>query len=202
MTPHRTRKERENMAADSKQKRRTQLKMYLENNPFLTDEVLADKLDVSVQTIRLDRAVLDIPDVRERTRRVAEENYSRVRSINSGEIVGQLLDLHLGDTATSLLETNGDMAFEKTNIVRSHFIFAQAESLALAVIDADVAVTGLANIKYKKQVKPGEKLLAEAEVIRRKGDDKCVVLVESASGGEEVFRGKFVVFALGSEGDG
>lgn len=189
------------MAADSKQKRRIQLKMYLENNPFLTDEVLAGKLDVSVQTIRLDRAVLGIPDVRERTRRVAEENYSRVRSINSGEIVGQLLDLELGVIGKSLLETNQDMSFEKTHIVRSHFIFAQAESLALAVIDADVAVTGLANIKYKKQVTPGEKLLAEAEIIRQRGDDKSVVLVETESSGEKVFRGKFVVFALDSEGD-
>ncbi len=190
------------MATTSKDKRRTQLKLQLEENPFLTDKVLAEKLDVSVQTIRLDRAVLGIPDVRERTRRVAEKNYSRVRSINSGEIVGELLNLQLGKCGTSLLQTNEDMVFEKSKIVRSHFIFAQADSLSLAVIDSSIAVTGLANIKYKSQVTAGEKLLAEAEVIRKKGQDKSVVLVETVSGGQKVFRGKFVVFALNSGGGG
>lgn len=190
------------MSALSKERRREELRLYLCNNPFLTDEDLAEKLGVSVQTIRLDRSVLRIPDVRERTRRLAEKNYDRVRSINSGEIVGQLIDLQLGSRGTSILETHQEMVFEKTRIVQSHFIFAQADSLALAITDADVAVTGLANSKFKRQVTAGETLVAEAEVIRRKGPDKWVVLVETLSDEVKVFRGKFVVFALDGEDQG
>lgn len=185
----------------SKERRRARLETYLDRNPFFTDEDLAAKFDVSIQTIRLDRQVLGIPDVRQRIKRVAEDNFDRVRSLNSGEIVGRLLDLKLGSWAMSVMETNEDMVFQRTRIVRSHFIFAQADSLALAVIDADVAVTGLVNVKYKRPVTVGEELLARAEVIRRKGRDKHVVLVETTSGEQKVFRAKFVVFVLDEEED-
>ncbi len=183
----------------SKERRRTRLETYLDRNPFFTDEDLAAKFEVSIQTIRLDRQVLGIPDVRERIKRVAEDNFDRVRSLSSGEIVGRLLDLKLGSWAMSVMETDEEMVFQKTRIVRSHFIFAQADSLALAVIDADVAVTGLVNVKYKRPVTVGEELLARAEVIRRKGRDKHVVLVETTSGEQKVFRAKFVVFVLDEE---
>lgn len=185
----------------SKERRRARLETYLDRNPFFTDEELAAKFGVSIQTIRLDRQVLGIPDVRERIKRVAEDNFDRVRSLSCGEIVGRLLDLKLGSWAMSVMETHEDMVFQKTRIVRSHFIFAQADSLALAVIDADVAVTGLVNVKYKRPVTVGEELLARAEVIRRKGRDKHVVLVETTSGEQKVFRAKFVVFVLDEEED-
>ncbi len=42
----------------------------LERNPFLTDEQLAKALEVSIQTIRLDRLRMNIPEVRERTRQM------------------------------------------------------------------------------------------------------------------------------------
>ena len=51
------------------------------------------------------------------------------------------------------------MVFEKSKVVRSHFMFAQAESLALAVIDAEAALTGVANIKYKQPVCVGQNCL-------------------------------------------
>lgn len=37
----------------------------LERNPFLTDEQLAKALEVSIQTIRLDRLRMNIPEVRD-----------------------------------------------------------------------------------------------------------------------------------------
>ncbi len=188
------------MTVSSKEARRSRLQKCLRDDPFLTDEDLAARFGVSIQTIRLDRAALGIPDVRMRTRQVAQDNFDRVRSMSCGEIVGRLLDLQLGSSALSLLETYEDMVFEKTRIVRSHFIFAQADSLALAVIDADVALTGLVNVKFKRPVRVGEELLARADVIRTKGEDKYVVLVETTSAGQKVFRGKFVVFVL-DEGD-
>jgi acyl-coenzyme A thioesterase PaaI-like protein len=88
------------------------------------------------------------------------------------------------------------MVFEKSRIVRSHFILAQADSLALAIINSDVALTGLANIKYRRPVRVGERLVARAEIIREKGPDKFVVLVLTNVGDEQVFRGKFVVLAV------
>src|SRR5690606_8233638 len=173
-----------------------------EENPFLTDEELAARFDVSVQTIRLDRLALGIPELRERTREMAERSYSLVKSIGAREIVGELVDLELGRWGISILETTPDMVFEKTRIVRSHFLFAQADSLALAIIDADVAVTGIVNVKYKRPVTAGERLVARAEVIRVKGDDKFVVQVVTRSGQEQVFRAKFMIFALSGEKDG
>lgn len=184
----------------TRRRRQHELERQLQENPFLTDEELAALFQVSVQTIRLDRMTLGIPEVRERTREMAQRSYEAVKSIASREIVGDLVDLDLGRSAISILNTTDEMVFEKTQIVRSHFLFAQADSLALAVIDADVAVTGLVNVKYKRIVEAGERLVAKAEVMRRKGRDKFVVLVVTRVRDETVFRAKFVVFVLSKEG--
>ncbi len=174
--------------------RRERLRAVLGSNPFLSDGRLARHFGVSVQTIRLDRMALGIPDQRTRTKEVAERAYGRVRSMSQGEIVGELIDLELGKSAISVLEVIPEMAFQRTGVTRGHYIFAQADSLAIAVIDAKKVVTGIANLKFKRQARVGEKLVAKATVIREKGN-KSVVLVETRSDGEEVFRGKFLVFA-------
>ena len=186
------------MGHDPKQ-RREQLKEILTANPFLPDRRLARHFDVSVQTIRLDRLALGIPGQRTRTKQVAERAYQRLRSMGQREVVGELADLGLGKSGISIMEITPDMAFERTGITRSHYIFAQADSLAISVIDADNVVTGIANLKFKRQAKVGEKLIAKAQVIRQKGQ-KFVVLVETRVRGELVFRGKFLVFALDERG--
>lgn len=175
--------------------RQAHLRERLKENPFLSDEELARLFGVSVQTIRLDRLALGIPELRERTKSVAERTYGIVKSLGSKEIVGELIDITLGSRGISILETTSDMVFERTRVVRGQYIFAQADSLAIALIDADVVLTGLANVKFKRPVFLGEKLVAKGEVIRRKGDHS-VVLVETFVGTEKVFRGKFVVFAV------
>lgn len=184
------------MASGAKKRdRQNQLMEKLRENPFLSDEELARLFQVSIQTIRLDRLALGIPELRERTKSVAERTLGIVKSMGTKEIVGELLDIVLGERGISILESTGDMAFERTRIVRGHYIFAQADSLAIALVDADVVLTGLANVKFKRPVFVGEKIVAKGEVIRRKGDS-YVVLVESKVGSEKVFRGKFVVFAV------
>lgn len=190
------------MGTLNRKQRQEQLGKTLAENPFLTDEELAELFDVSVQTIRLDRLTLGIPELRLRTEEVARASIEKVKSIGTREIVGELVDLELGDYGISIMETTSDMVFEKTKIVRSHYLFAQADSLALAIIDADIAVTGLVNVKYKRPVTAGERLVAKAEVIRRRGEDKFVVLVTTKSGQEQVFRAKFVVFVLREGTDG
>ena len=41
------------------------LQQTIESNPFITDEDLAEKFQVSIQTVRLDRMELSIPELRE-----------------------------------------------------------------------------------------------------------------------------------------
>lgn len=175
-----------------KKERQKKLIEKLEKDPFLTDEELMHMFDVSIQTIRLDRLEQGIPELRERIKTVAEKIYSKVRTIEQKEIVGELVDINLGKSGISILETDKSMTFKKTNFIRGHNIFAQAESLALAVIDADVALTGVANIKYKVPVKPGEKLVAKAEVVRKRGN-KFFVHVFTYVNESQVFRGKFIL---------
>ena len=178
-----------------KKERQKSLMDKIVKDPFLTDEELSEHFGVSIQTIRLDRLELGIPELRERIKSVAEGTYANVMSISGKEIVCELLDIDLGKKGMSMLETDDSMAFEKTNIVRGQFIYAQAESLAIAVIDADVALIGVANIKYKQPVRSGQKLVAHAEIIKRRGN-KFFVWVRIKLKMQEVFRGKFILVSL------
>jgi acyl-coenzyme A thioesterase PaaI-like protein len=182
----------------SKKERQELLKQILNDDPFLNDEELAEKLKVSIQTIRLDRMELKLPELRERIRAVARQNYSKVRSIDVKELIGELVDLELDKRGISILETTQDMTFGKTRVVRGDIIFAQANSLAIAVIDANVALTGVANIKYKLPVYAGQKLVAKAEVTRVRGNKKFVFVRISVKQ-KEVFRGKFILVSLDDE---
>ncbi|SNX55569.1 transcription factor FapR [Thermoanaerobacterium sp. RBIITD] len=182
----------------NKKERLKQLKIKINENPFSTDDELAELFSVSVQTIRLDRMELGIPELRERIKNVAEENYHKVKAIVGSEIVGELIDLELGKGGISVFEPTSDMAFLKTKIIRGHYIYSQAESLAISVIDADVALIGVANIKYKYPVRIGDRLVAKAEVIRKRGN-KYFVWVKIKVKNREVFRGKFILVSLNDE---
>ncbi len=179
----------------SKKKRQELLSERLRTDPFLTDEELAEGFTVSIQTIRLDRLEMGIPELRERIKNVAEKNYAKLRSLQGREIIGELVDLNLGVSGISILDTDRSFAFEKTNVVKGQYIFAQAESLAIAVIDSNVALIGVANIKYKNPVFSGDKLIAKAEVIRTRGN-KFFVWVFIRVKQEEVFRGKFILVSF------
>ncbi len=185
----------------SKKERQTSLISRIKENPFLTDDELSEIFNVSIQTIRLDRLELNIPEHRERIRNVAVINLNKVKSLTSGEVIGELIDLELGKSGMAMLESTNEHAFEKTNVVKGHNIFALAESLAIAVIDANVALTGVANIKYKQPVFSGDKLIAKAEVIKIRGN-KFFVWVFIKVKQQEVFRGKFILVSFkDSEGN-
>jgi len=187
----------------AKQDRHRRLKELLGADPFITDRELARMFQVSVQTVRLDRLELGIPESRERTRRLAEEATNKVRSVTTGEVIGELIHVSLGVEAVSMLEPTADMAFRRTGIIRGHHIFAQANSLAVALVDAEVALTGTANVRFLRPVKAGERLIAKATVVRRAGRKYYVDVVSRVSG-KDVFEGKFVVFAVDprKEGEG
>lgn len=182
----------------SRRERERLLKKRLQDDPFLTDEELSRSFGVSVQTVRLDRMRLGIPELRVRLKEMAENAYRRVKSVELREIVGELVDVEPGSRGISILGTHEGMALARTGMVRGQYIFAQADSLALSIIDSDVVLTGLANAKFKRAVRVGERLVAKAEVLRRR-NGRYVVLVQTRSGDEVVFRGKFVLYALESE---
>lgn len=177
----------------SKERRQKLLVEQLENDPLQTDEQLARQFGVSVQTIRLDRLELGLPEMRERARGLAER-VQNIRSMLIDDLVGELQQLELGRFARSYLSTETSMGFTRNQIVRGHHIFAQANSLAVAVIDAESALTGGARIRYTRPVKVGEIITAEATVERQQGN-KSFVRVVSRVHEEIVFQGTFTIIA-------
>lgn len=183
------------MAKLGRPERQRLLTERIHTYPLQTDEELARYFGVSVATIRLDRFHLGIPELRMRSEGLAREAVHGLRAMGHQEMVGELIDLEIGRAGQSVLDTEASMGFERTGILRGHHLFAQADSLALAVVDGDVVLTGLANAKFKEPVRAGESIIATAEVIRQV-DTRWVVLVISRVRGETVFRAKFVVVAL------
>ena len=181
----------------SKLERQKRIKEYILKDPFLSDKKLAELFNFSVQTIRLDRLEMGIPEMRKRIVQVAKDTSSsdKVKSLSKEEIVGELIDLELGKNAIAILKTTKDMAFNKTGIVRSHYIFSLADSLAISIIDAEVALTGVARLSYKKPVYAGQTLVAKARIARNKGN-KHLVSVHVKTDQKEVFTGKLVIFTV------
>ena len=54
------------------------------------------------------------------------------------------------------------MSFKRTGIVRGHHLFAQGNSLAVALIDADVALTGSAQLRFHEPVRVGDRRRGES----------------------------------------
>ncbi len=185
------------MARLKKKERQLLLIEQVKEKPFLTDEELASKLSVSVQTIRLDRLALGIPELRGRIRKMAETAQNKVKSIKRDDVVGELIDLELGRSGISILRITDDMVFSQSKIAKGYYMFSQANSLALAVMDTQMAVTGVANVKYKVPVHVGEKLVAKAEIVKVRGN-KYFVWVKTKKDVEEVFRAKFIMVSLGN----
>ncbi|HEY8530996.1 MAG TPA: transcription factor FapR [Limnochorda sp.] len=181
----------------TREERHQELKRLVREEPFVSDRELAQRLGVSVQTIRLDRAQLGIPQLRERTRQLARIAYSRLRSVEAGEVVGELLEMELGRRALSVLETTERMALSGSGVVRGHHLFAQANSLAVSVIDAHQALTGRARLRFLKPVRVGERVVAVATVVRSR-QGRYWVEVESRVRGEVVFQGRFIVVVPGA----
>jgi acyl-coenzyme A thioesterase PaaI-like protein len=177
-----------------KRDRQQFLERKLQESPFLTDEELAESLSVSVPTVRLDRLELGIPELRVRTKEIAERFYSQIRSLGTGELIGDMLEMEMGKRGISVLEAKKDMVFSKTKILRGHYLFAQANSLAVALINADVALTGSATVRYLTPVFLKDRVVACAEVESKKGN-RFVIRVNSRVGTAAVLRGLFTIVA-------
>jgi len=160
-----------------KKNRQDRLLKLIEQNPLATDEELASLLTASVSTIRLDRAVLGVPELRERMRSMAQKATSRLRSLKQSEVVG--------------VATGREMAFRETDLVWDHYIYAQASSIAIAVVEADLVIVDSMRGEYKGHAMVGDSLVARAKVGVNK-DDKYIVSVRTKVAEKEIFVGRFI----------
>ncbi len=161
---------------------------YVEDNPFATDEQLAVRFGVSVATIRLDRNALHMPEVRERIRQVASDRQDHVRTLEEEELIGRLLELQLNRYAVSELTVQPVHIFARTGIMRGHYLFAQVNSLAVALMDADVALTSKTELRFFRPVRLGEILRARIDVLGQHGNAlKCRAVTQVAQ--EKVLEG-------------
>lgn len=168
---------------DIKKKRQEKLLEYVRKNPFIKDEELAKKLDVSIATIRIDRAQLRIAEYRERVAEMAKKSEQE-------PLGSDVLDLNLYHDGISVLDTDDTMTYEGTDIVKGQILFAFAENVAMSVIDAKSVLITVANVKYLEEVKSGERLLAKFEV-KRTINSEYLIWVRIKVKSKEVFRTKF-----------
>jgi len=183
------------MAKLTKRERHRLLTQYIEDNPFVTDRELTRVLKVSIQTIRLDRMELGIPELRERMKEMAERTYDSVRSLPLDEVIGDVVDLQLDHSGISIFEIRDEHVFSRTGIARGHHLFAQANSLAVAVIDCPIALTATADIRFVRPVKLGEKCIAKAYVrLNNEERSKSKVELNTYVSDELVFQGTFVIY--------
>ncbi|MBE3580725.1 MAG: transcription factor FapR [Thermoanaerobacteraceae bacterium] len=177
-----------------KEERQKALLRYLKEQPFATDEELAARFKVSIPTIRLDRLALGIPEVRERIMMLAQEARAHMRGVTAEELVGELVELQPGKLGISFLEVHPEMLLRPGGACRGYYLFAQANSLALATVGREMVLTSSARVRYRRPVYEGEKVIARAMVKVQRG---CTYLVSvhSRVGTEIVFKGQFVIIA-------
>lgn len=180
----------------TKKERQQLLTNTIKDNPFVTDDQLAAEFGVSVQTIRLDRMELAIPELRERIKDVAAKNYeSEVKSLPIDEVIGEIIDIELDKRALSIFDVKKEHVFQRNGIARGHHLFAQANSLAVAVINDDLALTAKSNVTFVQPVKAGDRVITKA-VVRGQNEDKnrTYIDVQSTVENEVVFKGEFEMF--------
>jgi len=151
------------------------------------------KFHVSIQTIRLDRLELGIPELRERIKHMAEKSFDQVRSLPLHEVIGEVIDLQLNKSGISIFDIREEHVFSRNQIARGHHVFSQANSLAVAVINDEIALTAAAEIRFLRSVKLGEKCVAKAYV-RSISRGKAKVEVFTYVGDEVVFQGVFTIY--------
>ena len=180
------------MKKKSKAQRQEELVEMLKADPFYTDEEIADLFGVSIQTVRLDRMTLNIPELRERVKTIAETQSSKVKTLGVKEITGEIIDLSVGQLGISMLEVTEEMIYSKTNTLRDTYIFSLADSLAMAIIDAPKVIMRVANIKSFKLIEKKDRLIAKAEIYKTVDKKHYVKVIINNKAQEQIFRGKFV----------
>lgn len=188
----------------TKRERQTALKESINENPFVTDEELSADFNVSVQTIRLDRMELSIPELRERIKHVAVKTFEdEVKSLPIDEVIGEIIDIELDEKAISIFDVKPEHVFQRNQIARGHHLFAQANSLAVAIINEELALTVKSELQFLRPVKAGQRIVAKATVIDRQPEkNRAFVKVVSTVDQVTVFIGTFEMYRMTEHSEG
>ncbi|QHJ70993.1 MULTISPECIES: transcription factor FapR [Planococcaceae] len=188
----------------TKRERQTALKESINENPFVTDEELSAEFDVSVQTIRLDRMELSIPELRERIKHVAVRTFEdEVKSLPIDEVIGEIIDIELDEKAISIFDVKPEHVFQRNQIARGHHLFAQANSLAVAIMNEELALTVKSELQFLRPVKAGQRIVAKATVIDRQPEkNRAFVKVVSTVDQVTVFIGTFEMYRMTEQSEG
>src|SRR5690625_6211976 len=88
----------------TKVERQRLLRSTIDESPFITDEELAKKFSVSIETIRLDRMALSIPEIRKRIKTVAKNQWNEtVKTLTIDDVIGEIIDVEREQGAISIL---------------------------------------------------------------------------------------------------
>ncbi|WP_223633293.1 transcription factor FapR [Planococcus sp. 4-30] len=187
-----------------KKQRQQALKDSIKDNPFVTDEELSVEFDVSVQTIRLDRMELAIPELRERIKHVAVKTFeNEVKSLPIDEVIGEIIDIELDNKAISIFDVKPEHVFQRNQIARGHHLFAQANSLAVAVMNEELALTVKSELQFLRPVTAGQRVVAKAEVIESQPEkNRAFVKVVSSVEQQTVFIGTFEMYRMTEQSEG
>ncbi|MBC7239538.1 MAG: hypothetical protein H5T71_05510 [Chloroflexi bacterium] len=131
---------------------------------------------------------------------MAERARSVLRSMSPDEMTGDLIELRLNERGISVLETTKEMAFKNSDVIREVYTFAQASSLAMALIGSEEVLIGRARISFKRPVKVGDKIVAQGRVAKKKGN-KYLISIHSYVNDVEVFVGYFIVVSREKGGE-
>ncbi|MCP4713976.1 MAG: thioesterase [Deltaproteobacteria bacterium] len=109
-------------------------------------------------------------------------------------LCGKPIELEDGFCRVELVPTAA-MAADDTGLVHGGFIFGLADYAAMLAVNHPNVVLGAAEVKFMKPVAVGERVVAEADIERRK-DGKATVQVSVLRDKQEVFSGTFTCFTL------
>lgn len=179
----------------SREERHQLLLRYLTEDPLQTDEVLADRLGVSVPTVRLDRLTLGVPALHRRSQQLAQRVVGNSPSRATITAPGELLALERGVMAQGQWVVGEEMATAIGGGIPVYLLLAHAERLIYGIAGGEIVLIGLVNAKCYRPVRAGEQLESSARVIRRKGG-RVVTLIEMSCGRQPVFRAKYVFYAV------
>jgi uncharacterized protein (TIGR00369 family) len=110
------------------------------------------------------------------------------------EFCGKPVRIGEGSSRVEMIAANR-MAVDDTGLVHGGFIFGLADHAAMIAVNHPNVVLGVAEVRFLKPVKVGERILAEARVEKVEGN-KRVVPVTVTRGGNSVFSGRFDCFIL------
>ncbi|HEJ7535090.1 TPA: transcription factor FapR, partial [Staphylococcus aureus] len=128
-----------------------------------------------------------------RIKLVAEKNYDQISSIEEQEFIGDLIQVNPNVKAQSILDITSDSVFHKTGIARGHVLFAQANSLCVALIKQPTVLTHESSIQFIEKVKLNDTVRAEARVVNQTAKHYYVE-VKSYVKHTLVFKGNFKMF--------